>query len=252
MSAERELAGYVTGGGGDIGRASALAFARAGAAVLVADIDEEKGRETTALIEAAGGRSVFLKVDIADEGQVAAMVSAVLSEFGRIDFAINNAGIAPVHVTMDELDKADWDQNLRVNLTGTFLCMKHAIRAMLQSEGGAIVNIASVGAIKNVPLSHVYSAGKRGILALTGNAAIEYARHGIRVNSISPGYIAGQLARATEEADPAMTAPYKAAIPSGEFGTPDDIARAAWWLCDPSASGYVNGHNLVVDGGMTA
>jgi NAD(P)-dependent dehydrogenase (short-subunit alcohol dehydrogenase family) len=251
MSADGKRAGYVTGGAGDIGRATAIRMAKDGCAVLVADVDDVRGAETVSLIEQAGGRGLYQHTDVANEAQVVAMIEAAKAAFGRLDFGINNAGIAPAFVTLDALDKADWDHNLRVNLTGVFLCMKHSLRAFLDQGRGAIVNIASVGAIKNVPFSHVYAAGKRGILALTANAAVEYARLGIRVNSISPGYIAGRLAAFTEEAEPTMTAPYKAAIPMGEFGNPDDIAGAVRWLCSDEAR-YVNGHNLVVDGGMTA
>ncbi|HEX5805917.1 MAG TPA: SDR family oxidoreductase [Macromonas sp.] len=245
-------AGYVTGAAGDIGRAIAIRMAQSGCSVLVADLDEQRGAETVRMVEDAGGQGMFCRTDVSNEADVSAMVAATRAAFGRLDFGINNAGIPPKFVTLDELPKVDWDHNLRVNLTGTFLCMKHAIRTLLeQGQGGTLVNISSVGAIKSVPLSHVYSAAKRGLLALTANAAVEYARRGIRVNAISPGYITGRLAAFTESADPAMTAPYKAAIPAGEFGLPTDIADAAYWLCS-NAARYVNGHNLVVDGGMTA
>jgi NAD(P)-dependent dehydrogenase (short-subunit alcohol dehydrogenase family) len=252
MLVDVSRAGYVTGGSGDIGRAIAVRMAREGYGVLIADLDDERGARTLEQVEKAGGHGYYLRTDIADEAQAAGMIAAVRSTFGRLDYAINNVGIPPTLVTLDALDKRDWDHNLRVNLTGTFLCMKHALRTFLdQGAGGTIVNIASVGAIKSVPLSHVYSAGKRAILALTANAAVEYARQGIRVNAVSPGYIAGRLASFTEEADPEMTAPYKAAIPTGNFGKPEHIADAAYWLCSDAAD-YVNGHNLVVDGGMTA
>ena len=239
----------VTGAGAGIGRASALAFAREGAAVAVVDVDENGARETAAAIEHAGGRALVAVRDISEASDVAACVRSTVAEFGGLDCAHNNAGVEdPVGLT-HELDEAEWDRVLGVDLRGTWLCIKHQAAHMLEHGGGSIVNTASV-------LSHVaqqrvpaYVSAKHGVLGLTRVAALDYADRGIRVNSISPGVIRTALVERTIEAG-AMTAEQYAALqPMGRMGLPEEVAEAAVWLCSDRAS-FITGSDLAVDGGF--
>jgi NAD(P)-dependent dehydrogenase (short-subunit alcohol dehydrogenase family) len=239
----------VTGAGAGIGRASALAFAREGAAVAVVDIDENSARETAQAIEHDGGRALVAVCDISEAADVAACVRATLAEFGGLHCAHNNAGVEdPVGLT-HELDEAAWDRVLGVDLRGTWLCIKHQAAHMLEHGGGSIVNTASV-------LSHVaqhrapaYVSAKHGVLGLTRVAALDYADRGIRVNSISPGVIRTALVERTIEAG-AMTADQYAALqPMGRMGLPEEVAEAAVWLCSDRAS-FITGSDLAVDGGF--
>jgi NAD(P)-dependent dehydrogenase (short-subunit alcohol dehydrogenase family) len=239
----------VTGAGAGIGRASALAFAREGAAVAVVDVDENGARETAQAIEHAGGRALVAIRDISEAADVAACVRATVAEFGGLHCAHNNAGVEdPVGLT-HELDEAAWDRVLGVDLRGTWLCIKHEVAHMLEHGGGSIVNTASV-------LSHVaqqrvpaYVSAKHGVLGLTRVAALDYADRGIRVNSISPGVIRTALVERTIEAG-AMTAEQYAALqPMGRMGLPEEVAEAAVWLCSDRAS-FITGSDLAVDGGF--
>jgi NAD(P)-dependent dehydrogenase (short-subunit alcohol dehydrogenase family) len=239
----------VTGAGAGIGRASALAFAREGAAVAVVDVDENGARETAQAIEHAGGRALVAIRDISEAADVAACVRATVAEFGGLHCAHNNAGVEdPVGLT-HELDDAAWDRVLGVDLRGTWLCIKHEVAHMLEHGGGSIVNTASV-------LSHVaqrrvpaYVSAKHGVLGLTRVAALDYADRGIRVNSISPGVIRTALVERTIEAG-AMTAEQYAALqPMGRMGLPEEVAEAAVWLCSDRAS-FITGSDLAVDGGF--
>jgi NAD(P)-dependent dehydrogenase (short-subunit alcohol dehydrogenase family) len=239
----------VTGAGAGIGRASALAFAREGAAVAVVDVDETSARRTAQEIEHAGGRALVAVCDISEASDVAGCVRATVAEFGGLDCAHNNAGVEdPVGLT-HELDAAAWDRVLGVDLRGTWFCIKHQVAHMLQHGGGSIVNTASV-------LSHVaqqrvpaYVSAKHGVLGLTRVAALDYADRGIRVNSISPGVIRTALVERTIEAG-AMTAEQYAALqPMGRMGLPEEVAEAAVWLCSDRAS-FITGSDLAVDGGF--
>jgi NAD(P)-dependent dehydrogenase (short-subunit alcohol dehydrogenase family) len=241
----------VTGAGAGIGRASALAFAREGAAVVVVDVVESGARETAQAIERDGGRALVAVCDISEAADVAACVRSTVAEFGGLHCAHNNAGVEdPVGFT-HELDAAAWDHVLAVDLRGTWLCIKHEAAHMLEHGGGSIVNTASV-------LSHVaqqrvpaYVSAKHGVLGLTRVAALDYADRGIRVNSISPGVIRTALVERTIEAG-AMTAEQYAALqPMGRMGLPEEVAEAAVWLCSDRAS-FITGSDLAVDGGFLA
>ena len=179
----------VTGAGAGIGRATALAFAREGARVTVADVDERGGAETVRLIESAGGRALFARADVSDEAEVAAMVRATLEAFVALHCASNNAARGAGFRVLTELRREDWDRALAVTLTGVWLCLKHEIPALLASGGGAIVNVASVSGLRGEATQAAYSAAKGGVLALTKSAAAEWAQRGIRVNAICPGGI---------------------------------------------------------------
>jgi len=239
----------VTGAGAGIGRATALAFAREGARVTVADVDERGGAETVRLIESAGGRALFARADVSDEAEVAAMVRATLEAFGALHCASNNAARGAGFRVLTELRREDWDRALAVTLTGVWLCLKHEIPALLASGGGAIVNVASVSGLRGEATQAAYSAAKGGVLALTKSAAAEWAQRGIRVNAICPGGIRTEAIEAYFEHAPGVREATVAVHAMRRLGEPAEIADAIVWLCSERAS-FVTGHAMVVDGGV--
>jgi NAD(P)-dependent dehydrogenase (short-subunit alcohol dehydrogenase family) len=244
----------VTGGASGIGRATAVAMAREGARVAVADCAEETAAETVALINAAGGQAIAIGGDVTKEADVAAMVERTVSAFGRIDCAFNNAGVAtravgPAGQRIHELSQASFDTMLAVNLTGVFLCLKHEVAQMLtQGVGGAIVNTASIAGLIGLPTSAHYVAAKHGVVGLTKTAAMEYAQDGIRVNCVNPGYVKTPMTKETMETrfDEIM-----AKVPMRRLGIPEEIAEAVVWMCSDKAS-FMTGASHVVDGGYYA
>lgn len=241
----------VTGAGSGIGRASALAFEQEGAGTVVADISAEGGEETVRLIRAAGGEAHCVRVDVANADDVEGMVRRAVDLFGRLDYAHNNAGLAGRGGLTHECPEDVWAHVLAVNLTGVWLCMKDEIAAMLaRGDGGAIVNTASVAGLVGGVASN-YVASKHGVVGLTKNAALEYARRRIRVNAVCPGVIDIPMVAATFASDPGREARFRASEPIGRFGTPEDVAAAPVWLCSDAAS-FVTGVALPVDGGWVA
>lgn len=239
----------VTGGGSGIGRASAERLAREGAAVMVADRDEAGGRAAVEAITGAGGIARFAVLDVSDEANVRAVVAATLDAFGRLDGAINSAGVPQAAKPVHEIEAAEWGVSLGVNLTGMFYCLKHQIGAMLGNEGGgAVVAISSAAAVKGLMHSADYCAGKAGILGLVRGAAVDYAERGIRVNALLPGASDTPLARRSSAANPALKGTIR--VPMMRMSSPDEIAAAAVWLVSPDSS-YVTGAQICVDGGMT-
>jgi NAD(P)-dependent dehydrogenase (short-subunit alcohol dehydrogenase family) len=240
----------VTGGGGGMGRATSLGFAREGAKVLVADLNEEAAEETVAQVRAAGGRAEATGVDVTSEASVKKMVERALSAFGRLDIAFNNAGIHRINIPLADVDEATWDKVIDTNLKGVFLCMKHEIPAMLIAGGGAIVNTSSIGGVVAAPGLSPYIASKHGVVGITRAAALDYISKGIRINCVLPG--------ATDTAmlqdwlgDPAVAERIKQQHPIGRFAQADEIARAVLFLASNDAS-FIVGHPLLVDGGVTA
>lgn len=250
----------VTGGATGLGRTAALEFASLGARVAVTTgSNVAGGQETVRLIEEQGGEAIFLQCNVADEGQVEAMVAAVVDKWGRIDCAFNNAGVGPDGVRipygpLTELSVETWDKVMNVNAKGVFLCLKHEIRQMLkQGTGGAIVNTASIGGLKMAPNFGAYGPSKAGVVALTKLAAIEYAKAGIRVNVVCPGPTLGtDLMANTLSQDPMEETILKEhVIPMGKLGQAEDVAHAVVWLCS-DLSGHITGQTMSVDGGMHA
>ena len=249
---DRKVA-LVTGGASGIGRATALAMAREGARMAVADRTEEAAAATVALINAAGGQAIAIGGDVTSEDQVAAMVARTVAAYGRLDCAFNNAGVAgwsvgPGRQRLHELSQTSFDTMLAINLTGVFLCMKHEIAQMLQQGGGAIVNTASIAGLIGLATSGHYVAAKHGVVGLTKTAAIEYAQDGIRVNCVNPGYVATPMTREVMETrlDAVM-----AKVPMNRMGVPEEIAEAVVWMCSDKAS-FMTGASQVVDGGYYA
>jgi NAD(P)-dependent dehydrogenase (short-subunit alcohol dehydrogenase family) len=241
-------AALVTGAGSGIGRASAVAFARSGAAVMASDVNEAGGAETVAMIEAAGGKARFQRCDVGNGDDIAALVDATVAAFGRLDCAFNNAGINSL--AADEYEDAVWERAIAVNLSGVMRCMREEARVMLPAGGGAIVNTASINGLVGNPAQPAYTAAKHGVVGLTRHAALRWAQQGIRVNAVCPGVIATAMtAPLVENAD--MRKVVESMTPMGRFGTPEDIAEAVVWLCS-DAAGFVTGHPMVIDGGATA
>jgi NAD(P)-dependent dehydrogenase (short-subunit alcohol dehydrogenase family) len=245
----------VTGGGSGIGRSTAIAFAAAGANVVVADVDEAGGKETVALIEAASGTSMFVTANVAQAAEVESMVNATVAAYGGLDCAFNNAGIQGALSQTADCTEENWDQITGINLKGVWLCMKYEIAAMLKSGGGAIVNNSSnFGLVGSIGMP-AYSAAKHGLIGLTKTAALEYAQSGIRVNAVCPGPVQTPLVDKILSAQPDLAEGIIKSIeerePIGRFGRPEEIASAVVWLCSPEAS-FVVGSILPVDGGFVA
>ena len=243
----------ITGGGGGIGRATALIFAREGARIAVADANIDAAAETVAQVNAAGGQAMSLSGDVTDSGAVQAMINTVVSAYGRIDCAFNNAGIAGYQVNASGKKTHEWaddsfDRMIAVNLRGVWLCMKHEIQHMLAQGGGVIVNTGSIAGLIGLPTSSAYVAAKHGVLGLTKTAALEYATDKIRVNAVCPGYIETKM---TEDTMRRRGAELMQKVPFGRMGKPEEIGEMVLWFCSDRAS-YVTGACYNVDGGYMA
>jgi NAD(P)-dependent dehydrogenase (short-subunit alcohol dehydrogenase family) len=241
---------FVTGGGTGIGRAAALAFAREGASVVVADVSERGNQETARMIEEDGGRTLAVRCDVARAEDVKAALDKTIGAFGRLDFAFNNAGVEqPITATAD-LTEEEWDRIVDVNLRGVFLCMKYEIPLMLKQAGGAIVNTSSGAGVKGFAGQAAYCAAKYGVVGLSKAAALDYAKSNIRVNAVCPGIIYTPMMNRFSEGTPEGRERVIAQEPVGRMGKPEEIAAAVVWLCSESA-GFVLGHAMVIDGGQT-
>jgi len=246
-------AAIVTGAGSGMGRASAIAFAEAGASVLIADINGDGARETFDMVTAAGGSADVLETDVGDNEQVRRMVDRAITSFGSLDFAVNCAAVELETGLLVDCEESIFDRLVRVNLKSIFLCLKHEIRAMReQGRGGAIVNIASVNSVRPQPMQSVYTATKHGVLGLTKTAAIEYAGDAIRVNAICPGAIDTPMLRNALQSRPRDEGAVVDKMSLlGRLGEPNEVAYAARWLCSSEAS-YILGATLAVDAGYLA
>jgi len=239
----------VTGAASGIGRATAHAFAREGARVMLADVSEKEGRDALQSIEASGGEARFFRMDVTREDEVRSLVEAAVDAFGGLDCAVNNAGITGPMGAVQDIDLVEFERVTDVNLIGVFLCMKYEIPAM--DVGSSIVNIASGSGFVATPALAAYCASKHAVLGLTKTAAVENAQTGIRVNAICPGTIDTPMLQAAMARDPSVKKMILTGQPSKRLGRPEEVAEAAVWLCSDRA-GFVTGESMLVDGGAIA
>jgi len=237
----------VTGAASGIGRATAQALAREGARVMLSDLDDDAGQKTAATLAEAR----YVHCDVTSEDSVKAMVAATLDAFGRLDCAVNNAGITPVPGPLHDLALDEWNRTLAINLTSVFLCMKYEIPVMQKQGAGAIVNMASGAGIVPTPGLVGYCASKHGVLGITKTAAVENATTGVRVNALCPGCTDTPMLRTTMDRDPQIEKMILASLPGGRLGNPEEVAEAAVWLCSDRAS-FVSGDSMLVDGAAVA
>ena len=240
----------VTGGASGIGRAACLAFAAEGGRVFVADADRAEGERTVSLVREKGGEALFQEVDVSSDAQCRQMVEAVLDSFGRLDVAFNNAGIGGSGFALADEDEGTFDRMIAINLKGVFNCLRQEIPVMLKTGGGAIVNTASVAGLVGNPGLSSYCAAKHGVLGLTRAAALDYIKHGVRINAVCPGATRTRLLEAWFQ-DPAVESHVMSLHPIGRLAQPEEVARAVLFLASEESS-FMVGCAVPVDGGVTA
>ncbi len=246
----KEKVALITGGASGIGRATALAFAREGACVIIADLFSSDGENITQHICNTGGRALFVATDVSKSADVEHLIQQTVTTFGRLDCAFNNAGIFGRSAPLADYTEDDWDQLIGINLKGVWLCMKYEIPHMLKN-GGAIVNASSVSGLVGSKSSPLYAASKHGVTGLTRTAALQYAQQNIRVNCVCPGAVHTPMLEHIFSLNPANRDKYVAAAPIGRLARPEEVAEAVVWLCS-DASSYITGVALPVDGGWVA
>jgi NAD(P)-dependent dehydrogenase (short-subunit alcohol dehydrogenase family) len=243
---------FITGGGSGIGRAAVQAFAQAGAAIAVVDINRDSAEAAAEAVRATGGAAHAIAGDLARDGAARDAVAETIARFGRIDYAFNNAGIgSPAARPLAEIPEEEFDRVIAANLRGVFLCMKYQLAPMQAQGFGAIVNTASMGALVATPKAAGYIASKHAVLGLTRAAALDYARSGIRINAVCPGIIRTPMFERFAASDPARRDAVAASIPAGRVGTAEEVAQTVLFLCSDAAS-YITGAAYTVDGGFTA
>ncbi len=238
----------VTGAASGIGRATALAFAAAGASVVVADVNEAGGSETVDQIAGAGGTATFVACDVTDESAVSALVAAAVDTYGGLDFAFNNAGVEGRQSILAETDAAEFRRVIDINLFGVFHGMKHQIPAMLERGAGVIINTSSIAGLRGTPGLGHYSASKHAVTGLTKTAALECATNGIRVLSVHPAAIETEMVARVMADHPEVAATIEGMHPIGRAGQPSEVADVVVFLCSDGA-GFMTGSQIVIDGG---
>jgi len=242
----------VTGGGSGIGRATALAFAREGAQVVIGNRNVERGEETVAMIRGAGGTASFQRTDVVVASEVEALIDRAVETCGRLDVAFNNAGIeGDVKPTLIDHTEANFDAVMGVNVKGVWLSMKYEIPQMLKTGGGAIVNCSSVAGVIGFPGIGIYSASKHAVIGLTKAAALEFSAQGIRVNAVNPAVIDTEMVDRLADGMNVKKDDLTTFHPIGRLGRVEEVAEAVLWLCSDKAS-FVTGHSMMVAGGFTA
>jgi len=241
----------VTGSGAGIGAVTARAFARAGAAVIVTDVDVDGGRTTVEKIRSDGGQAEFFAADVTDAETVKALVRFAVDTYGGLHYAHNNAGVLGESARLIDSDDETWFRTVQINLNAVYLGMKHQIPAILESGGGAIVNTSSYAGLVAVPFASAYVASKHGVIGLTKAAAVEFGKKGVRVNAVCPGSARTKLNIERVAGNPAIEKAMTDVSPMKRFVEPEEVAEAVLWLCSENAS-FVNGHALAVDGGALA
>ncbi|MEV0615642.1 SDR family oxidoreductase [Nonomuraea sp. NPDC050404] len=243
-------AALVTGAAGGIGRATALAFAREGASVVVADVATDPNEQTARLIREQGGQALAVTCDVTRDKDVRAALDALVGEFGRLDLAFNNAGVEQPVKPLVEITDEEWDRVIGISLKGAYTCMRHQIPLMLRNGGGAIVNTSSGAGVKGFQGQAAYAAAKHAVIGLTRSTALDYAAAGIRINAICPGIIDTEMMHRFTGGTSEGRQGVIDQEPIGRMGKPEEIASAVLWLCSQEAA-FTVGHALVVDGGQT-
>lgn len=241
----------ITGGSSGIGRATAVAFAREGAKVVVASRRVKESEETIKFVKEAGSDGLSVKTDVSKEAEVKVMVEKTIKAYGHLDYAVNNAGIEQVPTPLVEQTEEVFDQIININVKGVWLSMKYEIPQMLSNGGGAIVNVSSGAGLVGVPGVPIYVASKHAVIGLTKSVALEYAKLGIRISAVAPGVIETDMLERFSKDNQQVRQYLMAMHPIGRSGKPEEIANAVVWLCSDGAS-FVTGHTLVIDGGFTA
>lgn len=246
MSFQNKIA-FVTGGATGIGRATSIKLAGKGAKIYIADINKEEANATIKTIQEAGGTAEFLHLDVADKIQVDAVVQSIFDKEGKIDFAVNNAGIGGQAAPLHEIDIDNWNTMMDINLSGVFYCLQAEIKCMLQTGAGRIVNTASLAGVNGFAMAGHYSAAKHGVIGLTKTAALEYGQFNIRCNAICPGIIQTPIIETIPKK--AVDFIHKFRVPMKRIGQPEEVANSVSWLLSDESS-FINGHSLYIDGGF--
>ncbi len=241
----------VTGGGSGIGRATALAFAREGAQVVIGNRNVQRGEETVSMIRDAGGIASFQRTDVLVAAEIETLVDHAVKTYGRLDLAFNNAGVEGDVASLVEQTEANYDAIMDVNVKGVWLSMKYEIPRMLEGGGGAIVNCSSVAGVVGFPNVAIYIASKHAVIGLTKTAALEYSAQGIRINAVNPAVIDTEMVDRFVVGLNMKKDDLSTLHPIGRIGRAEEVAEAVLWLCSGRAS-FVTGHSLMVDGGFTA